>query len=56
MTTADRKETAMTDLRIDYQLLDEVRVSLGRLAAEFVATQRNWEAALSAPKVASAMN
>jgi hypothetical protein len=26
----------MTDLRIDYQLRDEVRVSLGRLAAEFV--------------------
>ena len=29
----------MTDIRIDYQLLDEVRVRLGSLVAEFASIQ-----------------
>jgi hypothetical protein len=33
------KGTGMTELKIDYQLPEEVRLSLGNLVAEFTAAQ-----------------
>lgn len=48
----------MTDLRVDYQLLDQIDASLGRLAAEFgsiEAVQDSYNAAMGSPDIAGAM-
>lgn len=49
----------MTDLRLDYQLLDQIKTNLGNLAAEFEsieATQDGYNGAMGAPEIVSAMN
>lgn len=49
----------MTDLRLDYQLLDQIRANLGSLAAEFEsieAMQDGYNGAMGAPEIVSAMN
>jgi hypothetical protein len=49
----------MTDLRLDYQLLDEIRASLRSLAADFGSIevmQDGYNAAMGSPAIASAMN
>lgn len=49
----------MVDLRLDYQLLDEVRTSLGSLAGEFEniqATQNGYNTAMGSADITAAMN
>jgi hypothetical protein len=49
----------MTDLRIDYQLLDQVSASLGSLAGQFEhiqATQDGYNTAMGSDLITSAMD
>jgi hypothetical protein len=49
----------MTDLRVDYQLLDQIYGSLGRLAGQFEhiqAMQDGYNGAMGSDAIAGAMN
>lgn len=49
----------MTDLRVDYQLLDQVYASLGRLAGQFEniqAMQDGYNGAMGSADITAAMN
>jgi len=49
----------MTDLRVDYQLLDNIHASLGRLAGQFEsiqAMQDGYNGAMGSDAITAAMN
>lgn len=49
----------MTDLRVDYRLLDEIDASLGQLAGQFErlqATQDGYDGAMGSAAITAAMN